>query len=116
MRRKYGALVPSELAILEVAMDLNGHGTKKFHGFQIAQAIEERGQKSLTGYGTLYRALERLENQGLLESWWEDPDIAVKERRPRRRLYQLTGKAAPAYFRAISGGAKVDWAFGRAIL
>jgi len=115
MRRKQDGLVPSELAILEVAMDLNRQGTKEFYGFQVAQAIEERGgQRSLTGYGTLYRALERLENQEILESWWEDPDAAMKEKRPRRRLYKLTGKAMPAYFKAVSDGAKVNWAFGRA--
>jgi PadR family transcriptional regulator, regulatory protein PadR len=39
----------------------------------------------------LYKALQRLEEAGLLASQWEDPDIAVAEGRPRRRLYEVTG-------------------------
>ncbi len=95
-------------------MDLNRHGTDEVYGFQIAQAIEERREKRyLTGYGTLYRALERLEKQGFLESWWEDPDVAVKEKRPRRRLYKLTGKAVPAFLKSVSEAVPVNWALGR---
>ena len=41
--------------------------------------------------GTLYRALARLEQQGILQSTWEDPAVAAEEHRPRRRLYSLTG-------------------------
>jgi hypothetical protein len=109
MKRKQDGLVPSEISILGVAMDLNRHGTDEFYGFQIAQTIEERGEKRyLTGYGTLYRALERLEKQGFLTSWWEDPDVAVKQKRPRRRLYKLTSKAAPAFFKSISDGVPVN--------
>jgi PadR family transcriptional regulator PadR len=50
----------------------------------------------LTAYGTLYRALSRLERMGFLESRWEDPDIPARENRPGRRLYTLTaaGEAA----------------------
>jgi DNA-binding PadR family transcriptional regulator len=53
---------------------------------------EERGSRSLTAHGTLYKALGRLEELGLLASRWEDvPAIAG---RPRRRLYELTGEGA----------------------
>ncbi|MGH3620489.1 MAG: PadR family transcriptional regulator [Sciscionella sp.] len=38
--------------------------------------------------GTVYPILSRLEDGGLIESWWkESPD-----RRPRRRMYRLTAK------------------------
>jgi DNA-binding PadR family transcriptional regulator len=47
-------------------------------------------RRLLTAYGTLYRALGRLENMGLLQSRWEDPQIAARETRPGRRLYTLT--------------------------
>lgn len=45
----------------------------------------------LTAHGTLYKALGRLDEAGLLVSTWEDPQIAAKEGRPRRRLYEVTG-------------------------
>ena len=50
----------------------------------------------LTAYGTLYRALGRLEKMGLVRSRPEDPHIAAQENRPVRRLYTLTaaGEAA----------------------
>jgi len=35
-------------------------------------------------------ALERLEKAGALESFWEDPQVAADEGRPRRRFYRLT--------------------------
>jgi len=67
------------------------HGS--FHGFGLAQAMREQsGSRSLTGHGTLYKALGRLEEFGLLASRWEDP--AAAEGRPRRRLYELTGEGA----------------------
>jgi DNA-binding PadR family transcriptional regulator len=52
---------------------------------------------SLAAYGTLYRALGRLEDMGLLKSRWEDPHVAARESRPRRRFYSLT----PAGHRAV---------------
>jgi len=54
------------------------------------QLADDRQKKLLIGYGTLYRALNRLEDMGLLESHPEDPEIAARERRPGRRLYRLT--------------------------
>ena len=49
-----------------------------------------QGARRLTGHGTLYRALDRLAKLGLIESRWEDPEIAEVEERPRRRLYRVT--------------------------
>jgi DNA-binding PadR family transcriptional regulator len=91
MRRKQGALVPLEIAILEVAVDLRQRGVPEAHGFLLAKEIrDERQARRLTAYGTLYKALERLERSGLLESRWEDPHIGASEGRPRRRLYRVT--------------------------
>ena len=93
MRRKKGALTPIEYSILNAAVRLSPQGGE-FHGFQIAKEIEGRkGARRLTGLGTLYRALDRLQEQGFLSRRWEDPAIAAEENRPRRRLYQITGKA-----------------------
>ena len=72
-------------------MGLRSQGKEEFHGFLIAKEI--KGRKSarlLTGHGSLYRALGRLEAQGYLHSRWEDPFVAAQESRPRRRLYTLT--------------------------
>jgi PadR family transcriptional regulator len=94
VRRRAGKLVPLELAICEAASDLRRRGTSEFHGYLIAKLIkQEADARLLTAYGTLYRALGRLEKMGLLESRWEDPQIAGRENRPGRRLYTLTGAA-----------------------
>jgi PadR family transcriptional regulator PadR len=87
MRRKPGTLLPLEIDILEA-----GLGLERFHGFELAKALaNEPGPGGLTAHGTLYKALQRLEDAGLLSSRWEDPEIAAGEGRPRRRLYQVTG-------------------------
>lgn len=91
--RKPGTLLPLETEILEVALSMVRAGDRSFHGFGLAQNMrEKRGSRSLTAHGTLYKALGRLEEFGLLTSSWED--AAAVEGRPRRRLYELTGKGA----------------------
>jgi len=40
--------------------------------------------------GTVYPILARLESTRWAESWWEDIDPSA-EKRPRRRMYRLTG-------------------------
>ncbi len=83
--------MPLEQAICEAAAHLRRRGTKEFHGYQLAKELREiKDQKLLTAYGTLYRALSRLEEMGCLESRWEDLDIAARASRPGRRLYTLT--------------------------
>ena len=97
MRRKPGQLVPLETAICICAADLQRLGTREFHGYEIAKRLgDESNHRLLTAYGTLYRALGRLEAMGLLQSQWEDPQIPARENRPGRRLYALTaaGEAA----------------------
>ena len=54
-------------------------------------ASEQGGSRSLTGHGTLYKALARLERFGLLASSWEQGGA---DGRPRRRLYVLTLQGA----------------------
>ena len=67
--------------------------SREANGFGLAQTMrEQRGSRSLTAHGTLYKALSRLEEFGLLTSRWED--AAAAEGRPRRRLYELTRQGA----------------------
>ena len=97
VRRKPGTLLPLELSILETAIDLRRRGEEEFHGFAVAKEIAEHEEaRTLTAHGTLYKALERMQRAGLLESRWEDPDVAATEGRPRRRLYHVTGLGAQA--------------------
>ena len=91
--------MPLELSILEAALDLRMRGGTTFHGFLIAREMRDReGARLLTAHGTLYRALDRLQHSGFLESEWEDPLVAAAESRPRRRFYWVTavGEAALA--------------------
>jgi len=97
MRRKPGGLVPLEIAICTCAADLLVRGTREFHGYEIAKRLSDvADHKLLTAYGTLYRALGRLESMGLLESRWEDPEVPARENRPGRRLYSLTAAGESA--------------------
>lgn len=97
MRRKAGSLVPLERAICEAAAALKQAGTDEFHGFLIAKQLKhDADARLLTAYGTLYRALGRLEKMGLLTSRPEDPLVAAAESRPVRRLYALTAAGESA--------------------
>lgn len=103
MRRKAGELVPLEEAICASAARLRRRGLNEFHGYELAkQLADDAERRLLTAYGTLYRALGRLEAMGLLQSRREDPEIAARENRPGRRLYTLTasGEAAARQARA----------------
>src|ERR687892_189670 len=103
-RRKPGTLLPLEIEILEVALSMRRSEHATFHGFGLAQTMREQsGSRSLTAHGTLYKALSRLEELGLLTSRWED--AAAVERRPRRRLYELTGEGARVAGSALAGKA-----------
>lgn len=97
MRRKPGAILPLEASILETAVVLSRAGVEQFHGFQLAKHLRsDQDQQKLTAHGTLYKALTRMEKAGLLDSVWEDPDIAVEDGRPRRRLYSITSEGRVA--------------------
>ena len=87
MRRKPGQLLAIERAICAEARELD----EEFHGYQMAKRLRDvADSRLLTAHGTLYRALFRLEDMGLLKSRWEDPRIPAAENRPGRRLYSLT--------------------------
>lgn len=93
-RRRPGSLLPLEISILVACQSAGSTGT---HGFAIAQTIADGDEsRRLTATGTLYRALHRLDEGGLIENWWEDPNDAAAAGRPLRRLYRITGNGATA--------------------
>ncbi len=99
MRRKPGDLRPIEEDVLLAGDRLRARGIDEFYGFLLAKEMADAaGAKVLAAQGTLYRALNRLESAGLLESRWEDASEALAAHRPLRRLYTLTslGDAALA--------------------
>lgn len=101
MRRKKGTLLPLEVSLLQCAIDLAVRGAPRFHGFMIAKEIKDReGAKLLTAHGTLYKALDRMQKSGYLESEWEDPLVAAQQGRPRRRLYHVTAAGEAALVKA----------------
>jgi DNA-binding PadR family transcriptional regulator len=105
--RKPGTLLPIEAEILTTALAMHRAGQGTFHGFGLAQSMrEQRGSRSLTAHGTLYKALGRLEELGLLASSWEDEPATGG--RPRRRLYELTGRGVH-----VAERARADRAAGR---
>lgn len=61
------------------------------HGYEVLRRIEEAGSGALElKEGTLYPALYRLEQAGLVSAKWETTKEA--RRGPRRRIYRLTTK------------------------
>lgn len=90
-RRKPGTLLPLEMEILHVALEMRKAEGGAFHGFALAHAMRTDGASGLVAHGTLYKALGRLEEMGMLTSKWEDPPPAG---RPRRRLYEVTPAGA----------------------
>jgi PadR family transcriptional regulator, regulatory protein PadR len=90
-------LLPIELAILDVCTTRALSGIPECHGFLIASLVKgAQNSKLLTAYGTLYRALSRLEKAGFLTSRWEDMSALANESRPRRRLYRVTAAGSEA--------------------
>lgn len=76
------------------------------HGYAIAEALRARTEAVVDlGEGTLYPALHRLEDAGLIAGRWSE----VNGR--RRRIYQLTTKGERALTRK-----KQEWhAFARTV-
>lgn len=58
------------------------------HGYTIARLIEQRSEAFLqVEQGSLYPALNRIEDRGWVESYW-----AISENNRRARFYRLTPK------------------------
>jgi DNA-binding PadR family transcriptional regulator len=95
-RRRPGRLFPLEFEILECGLALHTRDGD-FYGFALARELSDRDGGELTAHGTLYKALSRMKESGLLAASWEDQAAADVENRPRRRLYRVTGEGEAAY-------------------
>lgn len=73
------------------------------HGYEVLRRIEDAGSGALElKEGTLYPALYRLEQAGLVAARWESGNET--RRGPRRRIYQLTTKG-----KAELGRSRESW-------
>lgn len=81
-------LTPIAFDILLTLLD------EEAHGYAIMRAVEERwsGTRSLHA-GTLYRALSRLVDNGLITELDESPEESADE---RRRYYRVTARGRKA--------------------
>ena len=77
MRRR--RLGPATMEVLQAI------ATGSRYGFDIMDTMGLPG-------GTVYPALAALERDALVDSSWEDPEVARSEKRPPRRYYKVTGK------------------------
>lgn len=86
-----GDMLRGHLETLILSMLDQGHA----HGLEIIRRLHESGCGALRlKEGSLYPALYRLENAGLVEASWEEE---TKGRRgARRRIYRLTAKGTKA--------------------
>src|SRR3954468_17164885 len=73
------------------------------HGFDILKRLEEAGCGALRlKEGSLYPALYRLEQAGLIHSAWED--AAAPRKGPRKRIYRITRRGT----RQLAAG-RLEW-------
>ncbi len=78
--------LPLTPVVLEIALSL---AAGERHGYEIMQEVERRTDGAIVLHpGTLYRALGRLLDQGLIEELDERP--AAEGDDERRRYYRLT--------------------------
>ncbi len=93
-RRGNDGLVDNELKLVVAALRKHERGQEHFYGFELAKDIAAlESSKSLMSHSTLYRGLRRLEDRGIVESWWETPEAAAEDGREGRlrRYYRLSG-------------------------
>jgi len=78
------------------------------HGHTIAQVIEHTSENALeVEQGSLYPALHRLEDRGLLSSFW-----GVSDNNRRAKFYQLTAKGKKELAAATGRWRKMTRAIG----
>ena len=77
-----------------VAVILQALGGGYRYGFDI---MDVTGLPS----GTIYPALRRLEEAGLVESTWEPQKLAQREQRPPRKYYELTAEGSATLEEAL---------------
>lgn len=71
------------------------------YGFDIMDALDLPS-------GTVYPALAKLEQAGMVRSRWEDPRVAREEKRPPRKYYQITRSGEEAMEESLQRLRAVD--------
>src|ERR1051325_5945731 len=88
-----GGMLPLEADILGTALLMQSKGESEFYPYALAKKLRDfTNSRFLTAHGTLYKALYRMEERGLVTSRWEEPSLAGG--RSRRRLYTVTAAGA----------------------
>jgi PadR family transcriptional regulator PadR len=79
------------------------------HGQGIARAIQEQSERVLiVDHGSLYPALQRLEERGFIEAEW-----GVSDNNRRARFYSLTRRGRAELTREASEWRRISSAIGR---
>jgi DNA-binding PadR family transcriptional regulator len=89
-----GAIVPSRPLGFATVSILNAIKSGRRYGIEI---MDETG----LGGGTIYKLLHRLEEKRLIAGVWENAKTAEREKRPRRRYYELTREGTAALADAL---------------
>jgi DNA-binding PadR family transcriptional regulator len=93
--------LPLTPVVLEIALAL---AAGERHGYEIMQDVERRTSGQIVLHpGTLYRALSRLLEQGLIEELAERPSDEDDERRRYYRLTTLGQAVARAEVERLAG-------------
>lgn len=84
-----GDLLPLTPVVLNILLAL---ADEERHGYGIMLEVRERtGGRVRLGPGTLYGAIKRLKEGGVIEECGERPDPGEAQDDERRRYYRLTG-------------------------
>ena len=91
----HGNLLRGHLEGMVLSVLERGEG----HGYDILKRLQDLGRGALAlKEGSLYPALYRMEEAGLIRARWESD--AAKRRGPRRRIYSLTEKGRKELLRS----------------
>lgn len=94
-RRSEKHLVPNEERTLAAALALHQSGTQEFHGYLLAGQLKKQpSSERVMAYSTLYRCLDRLEDRGMVRSWWAEDNS--ESGGPPRRQFALTAQGLQA--------------------
>ena len=112
--RRIEALLPLRPVEFHVLLSL-AEGER--HGYGIMQDAKERGE-AVPDVGTLYRALARMVDQGLIEAAESRPDAEGGERRNYYRITSFGIRVAKAEARrleALTRAARLGGLLGKAV-
>ncbi|MGB5303909.1 MAG: helix-turn-helix transcriptional regulator [Gemmatimonadota bacterium] len=99
MRRYAKEMLAIERTTIRLLGEHLEHKPQGIYGYELAEILREETSttptaaadaKSFRDNGTIYKILYRLGRIGAVTSYWEEPEVALEEGRPRRRYYLLT--------------------------